>query len=221
MREKLERAAVGRKWALRYFLRRHSGYPTVYTTAGVNVNGFLTQKTLPTKTSTHKRHVCHVHPSDLLRRARPLRAEPRCVCACQKTGGSAAAGHPRRRLRLDGSLAPHLRADVLVRPHTALRASCAHTQSGLAYARRRVFAQLGFTRTQCFFYRWNSSGPRTVASAGAVCVCIRHRGAIPVPPVGVATAVVLNAALLLGTIFLPNYNTEVIIFIYYYVDVCR
>ena len=35
---------------------------------------------------------------------------------------------------------------------------------------------------------WNSSGPRTVASAGAVCVCIRHRGAFPPPPPAAARA---------------------------------
>ena len=29
---------------------------------------------------------------------------------------------------------------------------------------------------------WNSAGPKTVASLGAVCVCIRHRGAFPRPP---------------------------------------
>ena len=29
---------------------------------------------------------------------------------------------------------------------------------------------------------WNSSGPRTVANLGAVCVCVRHRGAFPRPP---------------------------------------
>ena len=26
---------------------------------------------------------------------------------------------------------------------------------------------------------WNASGPRAVASTGAVCICIRHRGAFP------------------------------------------
>lgn len=29
---------------------------------------------------------------------------------------------------------------------------------------------------------WNSSGPKTVAKVGAVCVCIRHRGAFPFRP---------------------------------------
>jgi acetyl esterase/lipase len=28
---------------------------------------------------------------------------------------------------------------------------------------------------------WNASGPKTVASAGATCVCVRHRGAFPPP----------------------------------------
>ena len=39
---------------------------------------------------------------------------------------------------------------------------------------------------RAFIYRgtswWNSSGPMTVSSVGAVCVCIRHRGAFPRPP---------------------------------------
>ena len=29
---------------------------------------------------------------------------------------------------------------------------------------------------------WNASGPKTVASLGAVCVCVRHRGTFPLPP---------------------------------------
>ena len=39
---------------------------------------------------------------------------------------------------------------------------------------------------RAFIYRftswWNSSGPKTVASVGSVCVCVRHRGAFPRPP---------------------------------------
>ena len=29
---------------------------------------------------------------------------------------------------------------------------------------------------------WNSSGPKTIAKVGAVCVCVRHRGAFPLLP---------------------------------------
>uniref|UniRef100_A0A7S4ET57 Alpha/beta hydrolase fold-3 domain-containing protein n=1 Tax=Chrysotila carterae TaxID=13221 RepID=A0A7S4ET57_CHRCT len=39
---------------------------------------------------------------------------------------------------------------------------------------------------------WNSSGPKQIASVGAVCVCIRHRGAFPHPP---ASFLVLFAVL--------------------------
>ena len=36
---------------------------------------------------------------------------------------------------------------------------------------------------------WNSSGPRAVAGTGAVCVCVRHRGAFPRSPPWYVTAV--------------------------------
>ena len=47
---------------------------------------------------------------------------------------------------------------------------------------------------------WNSAGPKNVASLGAVCVCIRHRGAFPRPPSsasGILVALVVLAPLLL------------------------
>ena len=44
---------------------------------------------------------------------------------------------------------------------------------------------------------WNSAGPLTCAKLGAVCVCIRHRGAFPRPPTGLPLAVALVASVLL------------------------
>ncbi|GMI42084.1 hypothetical protein TrCOL_g1761 [Triparma columacea] len=35
---------------------------------------------------------------------------------------------------------------------------------------------------------WNAKGPRTIASTGATCVCVRHRGAFPVVDPGVIAA---------------------------------
>lgn len=43
---------------------------------------------------------------------------------------------------------------------------------------------------------WNSSGPKTIARAGAVCVCVRHRGAFVRPPPWFVAALV-------ATIFWP------------------
>ena len=42
---------------------------------------------------------------------------------------------------------------------------------------------------------WNSAGPKTVASLGAVCVCIRHRGAFPRPPTSLLGALLVACLL--------------------------
>jgi acetyl esterase/lipase len=42
---------------------------------------------------------------------------------------------------------------------------------------------------------WNSAGPKTVASLGAVCVCIRHRGAFPPPPTSLLGALLVACLL--------------------------
>lgn len=59
--------------------------------------------------------------------------------------------------------------------------------------------------------RWNSSGPRTVAAAGAVCVCIRHRGALPPPPTGAGTVLaLLGATTLLAALLPPPFSTPAV-----------
>jgi acetyl esterase/lipase len=47
---------------------------------------------------------------------------------------------------------------------------------------------------------WNSAGPMSVARTGAVCVCVRHRGAFPQPPPWYVLVVLL---LITWPVFLP------------------
>ena len=47
---------------------------------------------------------------------------------------------------------------------------------------------------------WNSAGPMSVARTGAVCVCVRHRGAFPQPPPWYVLVVLL---LVMWPVFLP------------------
>ena len=56
---------------------------------------------------------------------------------------------------------------------------------------------------------WNASGPKTIASCGTICICIRHRGAFfkvpPVVPAHLLTTVVIaqnRSSLLLSTLLL-------------------
>jgi hypothetical protein len=47
---------------------------------------------------------------------------------------------------------------------------------------------------------WNASAPRTFAEAGAVCVCVRHRGAFPLPPPALLPALAIVAAATAATL---------------------
>ena len=56
---------------------------------------------------------------------------------------------------------------------------------------------------------WNSSGPKSVASIGAVCVCIRHRGAFPRPPTSPAALILfclLTPLLLIAPVLLATWH---------------
>ncbi len=51
---------------------------------------------------------------------------------------------------------------------------------------------------------WNASAPRTLARAGAVCVCVRHRGAFPPPPPLLALLALTAAAAAAAAALFPR-----------------